>query len=275
MANLLSRQALLQLASDLPRYEAEALLLACLNITRVQLRLHPDELVSELVTSRWQSWLARYRAGEPLAYLEGQTEFFGLRLKVTPAVLCPRPDSELIVETVLQLALPTSDVTVLDLGTGSGALALALQAQRPQWRVIATDRANEALQVAQYNAKQLNLPVQFYLGDWFDALAQRQQPRFDVIVSNPPYLAADDPHLSHLQAEPQAALVAKNAGLSDLQQIISQAHNYLKPHGWLWLEHGWTQASAVRQELVNRGFSHVETKRDYGQQERISGGQWL
>ena len=220
----------------------------------------------------------RYCDGTPLGYLQGWTEFYGLRLMVNAQVLCPRPDSEIMVDTVLALPLPKSGVRLLDLGTGSGALALAIKSQRPDWQVSATDISPAALEVARHNAACLGLTLSLHEGSWFAALSEPSSPdasQFDLIISNPPYLADDDPHLPSLHAEPAGALVAREQGLADLQHIIGQVGSWLRPGGWLWLEHGWQQAAAVRQLLSQQGFVQVHTVKDYGGNDRISGGQWI
>jgi release factor glutamine methyltransferase len=238
---------------------------------------------------------ARRRAGEPVAYIVGYKEFYGLRLNVDKRVLDPRDDTETLVDWALELLPPTAhfnpspisaepisacvganpvraDVaTVLDLGTGSGAIALAIQSKRPKAQVHATDASADALVVARANAALHKLPVQFHQGSW---LAAVQGQQFDLIVSNPPYIAAADPHLAALTHEPLQALASGADGLEDLRKIIAQAPKHLHAGGWLLLEHGYDQAATVRDLLEKQGFSSVESRKDLAGVERCSGGQW-
>ncbi len=220
---------------------------------------------------------ARRRAGEPVAYIVGHKEFYGLRLAVDKRVLDPRGDTETLVEWALALlAEPTAvrnkPACVLDLGTGSGAIALAIQSKRPSAQVHATDASPDALAVARANASALKLPVQFHQGSWLDAAPDQQ---FDLIVSNPPYIAAADPHLAALTHEPLQALASGADGLEDIRQIMTQAPAHLRAGGWLLLEHGYDQAAAVRALLEQHGFSQVESRKDLAGVQRCSGGQWL
>ena len=236
---------------------------------------------------------ARRRAGEPVAYIVGHKEFYGLRLAVDKRVLDPRDDTETLVEWALALlpgsaqvdpsparSKPASAGTepaqvpsrVLDLGTGSGAIALAIQSKHPSAQVHATDASPDALAVARANAAALKLPVQFHQGSWLGAVTDQ---KFDLIVSNPPYIAAADPHLAALTHEPLQALASGADGLEDIRQIIAQAPAHLHAGGWLLLEHGYDQAAAVRTLLEQHGFSQVESRNDLAGVERCSGGQWL
>jgi release factor glutamine methyltransferase len=229
---------------------------------------------------------ARRRAGEPVAYIVGHKEFYGLRLAVDKRVLDPRDDTETLVEWALALlpstvhAKPSPARTepvevaprVLDLGTGSGAIALAIQSKRPSAQIHASDASQDALEVARANAATFKLPVQFHQGSWLDAVKDQQ---FDLIVSNPPYIAATDPHLAALTHEPLQALASGADGLEDIRQIIAEAPAYLRAGGWLLLEHGYDQATAVRALLENQGFNQVESRKDLAGTERCSGGQWL
>jgi release factor glutamine methyltransferase len=236
---------------------------------------------------------ARRRAGEPVAYIVGYKEFYGLRLAVDKRVLDPRDDTETLVDWALALlpstaqsnpspasaepipppagSVRTDAVTVLDLGTGSGAIALAIQSKRPSAQVHATDASADALAVARANATLLKLPVQFHQGSWLEAVAGQQ---FDLMVSNPPYIAAADPHLAALTHEPLQALASGADGLEDIRHIIAQAPKHLHTNGWLLLEHGYDQATAVRDLLEKQGFSSVESRKDLAGVERCSGGQW-
>ena len=203
-------------------------------------------------------------------------EFFGLRLAVDARVLDPRPDTETLLEWALAL-LPGlgSHPTVADLGTGSGALACALAQQAPHAQVWASDASAAALEVAQHNAQHLQLPVHFAQGSWFDAFTQHHSNlRFDLLLSNPPYIRSNDPYLPALRHEPLQALVSGADGLDDIRTLIAQAPDWLRPDGWLLLEHGYDQADAVQQLLLARGFTHVQGRQDLAGIVRCSGGQW-
>jgi release factor glutamine methyltransferase len=215
--------------------------------------------------------LARIAAGEPLAYVTGSQPFWTLDLKVTKDTLVPRPDTEVLVETVLKLDLP-EDARVVDLGTGTGAIALSLASERPAWSVTATDIYEPTLEVAKFNAEQHDLlRVQFVLGSWFKPLGRQF---FDVIVSNPPYIDAADEHMQDLATEPKRALVADNKGLADLEQIIAQGKKNLTVNGWVVLEHGYDQGDAVRHLFTQAGYKQVRTVKDYGGNDRVTLAQW-
>ncbi len=215
---------------------------------------------------QFQQGLARLLDDEPLAYVTGWQAFHGLELQITTDVLVPRADTETLVNWALALGLPQA--RVLDMGTGSGAIALALKHQRPDWSVYAVDQSVQALAVAQANARRLQLDVLMKQSDWFSHV----QGRFDLIVSNPPYIAQGDPHLPGLVHEPQTALVSGPQGLDDLQTIISKATDYLNPQAWLLLEHGFDQAPAVRDILQQHGFTEVQSRNDLAGIARCSGG---
>lgn len=257
-------------AQGLDRADAMALLGALLARSRTWLLTHDDAPLDDAQQARWQDWLARRRDDVPVAYLTGQHEFHGLMLAVTPDVLDPRPDTETLVDWALDVldALPPGRALV-DLGTGSGAVALALKSRRPDAQVSAVDLSPAALAVARGNGERLGLAVNWHEGAWFAPLAGR---RFDLIVSNPPYIAEGDPHMAALRFEPETALTAGPDGLDDLRQIIDQAPHHLAPGGWLLLEHGFDQANAVMQLLQNRGFLEVSTRFDLGPQARCTGG---
>ncbi|WP_180135058.1 peptide chain release factor N(5)-glutamine methyltransferase [Acinetobacter sp. YH12070] len=215
--------------------------------------------------------LARIAAGEPLAYVTGSQPFWTLDLKVTKDTLVPRPDTEVLVETVLRLELP-EDARVVDLGTGTGAVALSLASERPDWSIVASDIYEPTLEVAEFNAKKHDLEhVQFVLGSWLKPFGRAF---FDVIVSNPPYIDADDVHMKDLATEPERALVADNHGLADIEQIILQAKKHLTVNGWVVLEHGYDQGEAVRHLFLRVGYRNVRTVKDYGGNDRVSLGQW-
>lgn len=225
--------------------------------------------INSLQADAYGEACARRRAGEPVAYIVGHKEFYGLRLAVDKRVLDPRCDTETLVDWALELL--TDAVRVLDLGTGSGAIALAIQSKRPSAQVHATDASEDALAVARANAIALNLPVQFHQGSWLDAVREQQ---FDLIVSNPPYIAATDPHLAALTHEPLQALASGADGLEDIRQIIQQAPAHLHPGAWLLLEHGYDQAAQVRELLEKQGFGGILSRTDLAGIERCSGGRW-
>jgi release factor glutamine methyltransferase len=256
-----------------PELDAELLLAHALRTSRVRLRSHPEEVPPPDAARRYVQLIERRAAGEPVAYILGRKEFWTLELEVSPAVLVPRPETELLVERALALGLhPRAQVA--DLGTGSGAIALALAHARPGWQVTATDISAEALAVARANAAKLGLEcVKLLEGDWLECLSGCA---FDLLLSNPPYLAASDaalgqPELAH---EPRLALVAAEEGLAALRRIILTSPAHLLPGGWLLLEHGATQAAAVAGELVARGFGQVRSHRDLAGCERMTEGQW-
>ena len=253
-----------------PRREAQWLLAAVLGRSLTWLLTWPDKALAGDELDRAGDWLTRRCAGEPLAYISGRHEFWSLPLRVTPATLVPRPDTERLVEVALARLAP--DGRALDLGTGSGAIALALASERPQARVTALERSPEALAVARGNGEALGLPVRWLESDWFAAVTGEV---FDLVVSNPPYIAADDPHMPALAHEPRAALVAGDDGLADLRHLVGAAPGHIAIGGWLLLEHGCAQAGAVRALLRARGFVQVASWQDLGGQDRVSGGQWL
>lgn len=259
--------------SPTPRLDAELLLAQALGKSRGYLHTWPERELEASQHERYQAALARRRTGEPVAYILGRQGFWSLDLDVASHTLIPRPDTELLVETALAL-LPATPLHVLDLGTGTGAIALALACERPAWQVIGVDRVAEAVALAQGNGIRLQMAnARFAESCWFSALAGQ---RFQLIVSNPPYIAAADPHLSQgdVRFEPSSALVAGIDGLDDIRLIIEQAPEHLLAGGWLLLEHGFDQAEAVRELLVQRGFATVESRRDLGGHQRISLGQW-
>ena len=253
------------------RLEAQLLLLHALGRTaqeRAWLVAHDDETLSINSEQAWQAALARRLAGEPLPYITGWAAFYGLDLQVDARVLCPRADTETLVDWALAILPPAA--RAVDLGTGSGAIALALKHQRPDVHMHACDISADALAVAKANAQRLGLEVAFSQGAWLAGLSQV----FDAVVSNPPYIADADPHLAALAHEPKQALTSGADGLDDLRAIIAQAPACLKPGGWLLLEHGYDQASAVRQLLQAKGFVEVQSRKDLAGIERCSGGRW-
>jgi release factor glutamine methyltransferase len=260
-------------ASTTPDLDAEILLAHVLSMTRTQLRAHPEAIQSSDRANRYAELIERRAAGEPVAYIVGYRDFWTLRLIVNSTVLVPRPETELLVERALAQG-PAGHARIADLGTGSGAIALALASERPAWSVTATDLSESALATARSNASTLGLNrVEFVLGKWFEPLAGRQ---FDLIVSNPPYVAGDDPALMDLtlKHEPRIALTPGTDGISSLRAIIHSAPQYLQRHGWLLLEHGSDQAAAVAHELVVRGFGHVRSHPDLAGHLRVTEAQW-
>jgi release factor glutamine methyltransferase len=253
--------------------DAELLLGHALGLSRAQILSHPDMVPSNERALRYERLIERRMAGEPVAYIIGHREFWSLSLAVGPGVLVPRPESELLVERALSLH-PEPACRLVDLGTGSGAVALALAQERRDWTVVATDISEDALAVARSNAATLGLRrVEFLRGSWFEPLAGR---RFDLIVSNPPYVREADaallgPGLTH---EPRLALEGGADGLLCLSAIIRQAPHYLERRGWLLLEHGAGQACEVARELVVRGFGHVRSHHDLAGHERMTEAQW-
>ena len=256
-----------------PDLDAELLLAHALGATRARLRSHPEEIPRREAARRFIELIERRASGEPIAYILGRRDFWTLELDVGPAVLVPRPETELLVERALALR-PESHARVADLGTGSGAIALALASAQPGWRVTATDISPDALALARANASRLGLSrVELVQGDWLDCLAGRS---FDLLLSNPPYIAFDDPALAQpaLMHEPRLALVAAEEGFAALRRIIRAAPGHLEPGGWLLLEHGATQSAALAGELVARGFAQVRSHRDLAGCERMTEGQW-
>jgi len=255
-----------------PDLDAELLLIHVTGASRARLRSHPETLSSETAVQRYAALLERRATGEPLAYILGKKDFWSLQLTVTPAVLVPRPETELLVERALALR-PQQNGEVVDLGTGSGAIALSLASERPNWQVTATDASAEALAIARANAESLGLSrVEFVLGSWLEPLAGRT---FDLIVSNPPYITADDPAMQDpaLRHEPKQALTPGPDGMASLRAIIEAAPEHLERDGWLVLEHGSGQAAEVASELVARGLRHVRSHRDLAGHERMTEAQ--
>lgn len=277
------------------RRDAEDLVLHVLRRDRLWLRMQKDSLIQQTLTSDELSLinahLQRLAEGEPLAYIHGSQEFWSLPLKVTVDTLIPRPDTERLVELALE-KMNNAQGRALDLGTGSGAIALALKHSRPAWEITAVDQSPDALAVAHCNGAELGLTIHWRQGNWFEALRpvsvsefgskcysdsesfRAEFPRFDVIVSNPPYIDEQDEHLPDLTHEPLSALVAADHGLADLNRIIAEAPDWLAIGGWLLLEHGHDQGAAVRSLLSQCGYAAIETLQDYGGNDRVSRGRY-
>ena len=272
------QDALRQAATaGLERLDAQMLLLHALGRSphdRAWLIAHDRDPLPDDASARWTTLLQRRQAGEPVAYLLGEKAFGGLTLQVDARVLVPRPDTEVLVDWALDALPPpggSDSPRLLDLGTGSGAIALTVASRRPDAQVTATDASAAALAVAQANAQRLALPVRFAQGAWLAAVPGE---RFDVIASNPPYIAEGDAHLAALTHEPITALTAGPDGLDDIRQIVDQAPAALPPGGWLLLEHGHDQAAAVRELLETAGFEQVSSRNDLAGIARCSGGRW-
>lgn len=263
---------------DTPQLDAQVLLMFVLGVERSYLYTWPDQALSAAAHEQFDKLLQRRLQGEPVAYLTGNREFWSLPFEVSSSTLIPRPDTEVLVETALSL-LADQPAEILELGTGTGAIAIALKTERPQWRITAVDKVPAAVALAKRNAERLlstsqQQTLQVRESDWFQAIAAAQQ--FQLIVSNPPYLAADDPHLQQgdVRFEPQSALVADAQGFADYQAIIRRAPDYLVAGGWLVFEHGCEQGQALRTILTNAGYESAQTWLDYAGLERVTGARW-
>ncbi|MFA3778792.1 peptide chain release factor N(5)-glutamine methyltransferase [Yersinia sp. 1652 StPb PI] len=259
--------------SDSPKRDAEILLSFVTAKARTYVLAFGETKLTADQLQRLEQLATRREQGEPIAYLVGEREFWSLPLSVSSATLIPRPDTECLVEQALA-HLPATPCHILDLGTGTGAIALALASERPDCAVVGVDIQAEAVALARHNAEKLAIDnVHFLQSSWFDAV----DGQFTLIVSNPPYIDADDPHLNEgdVRFEPHSALVAPAEGMASLDEIIRCAPAYLEAGGWLMLEHGWQQADAVQKLLKNAGFSAVMTHKDYGNNDRVTLGQWI
>nr|CDQ33010.1 Release factor glutamine methyltransferase [Virgibacillus halodenitrificans] len=254
-----------------PRLDAEVLMMHAASATRAWLYTWGDRELAGVPRARFEALVAARALGHPVAYLTGEREFWGLRLRVDEATLIPRPDTECLVESLLA-KMPHGSGKALDLGTGTGAIALALATERPAWHVTGVDREETAVAVAKDNAQRLGITnTTFLVSDWFSALGNET---FDVIAANPPYIAEDDPHLAQgdVRFEPRSALVAGDAGLADLRHLAMAARRHLVTGGWLALEHGWEQASRVREALTRAGYEDIVSETDLGARERLTLG---
>ena len=258
-------------AIGVDRLDVQLLLCHLLQRSRAWLLAHDDAALAPAQAAAFEAALARRAAGEPLAYIVGEKEFHGLALAVSPDVLVPRPETELLVDWALELLAGQAAPTVADLGTGSGAIALAVQHRCPAARVTATDASPAALAVARANAERLGLPLQLAAGSWWQALPGQV---FDLVLSNPPYIAGDDHHLQALVHEPRQALTPEGDGLQALRAIVAGAPAHLQAGGWLLLEHGFDQADAVQALLAAGGFREVATRVDLAGLPRCTGGRW-
>ena len=275
ISKLLSLSSQLESISDTPQLDCELLLCHVIDKDRTWLRTWPDNQVSPTHQTLFKSLLDQRIKGTPIAYITGSRGFWSMDLNVSSDTLIPRPETELLVEIALKLGLP-SQACGLDLGTGSGAIALALASERLDMQWFAVDAQLGAVELAQDNCNQQQLSnVSIFQSNWFDAIKQ-QDNKFDLIVSNPPYIAKDDPHLSQgdVRFEPKTALVSGVDGLDDIKVIVSQSSMYLNTNGWLVLEHGYNQGKAVRDLMLFAGFNEVTTKQDYNNLDRITLGFW-
>lgn len=253
----------------LSRLECDLLIAHVTQMSRAQILARPEQSLSRDQLLQLDSFSTALESDTPLAYVLGEKEFFGLLLQVNTAVLVPRPETELLVELALQRLEPGH--SVLDAGTGSGAIAIALAHSCQELTVVACDNSEDALGVAAENARRHKTQIDFYRSDWFEQLPST---RWDVVVSNPPYIAANDPHLVSLKAEPSSALIADDDGMADLNTLIEQSPNFLNAGGWLMVEHGYDQAESVRAAMIKRGFREVHSATDLGGIERVTQGRY-
>lgn len=273
-AALRSATAALHATSDSASFDAQLLLAHVLEESRTFLYTYPNKLLTPFQWEHYQQVINLRKEGTPVAYLLGQREFWSLPLRVTDATLIPRPETELLVERALTLLPTTPDVTVLDLGTGSGAIALALASERPAWQILACDKSEAALDVAKTNAQALGITnVTFYHSDWFNDLPRHH---YHLIVSNPPYLSETDTHLSRgdIRFEPRQALVSGPSGLECLYSIIEHGKDFFAPDGLLLLEHGFEQGGDVTGHLLRHGYRNVQCWPDFAGSDRVCSG-WL
>ncbi|WP_372966502.1 peptide chain release factor N(5)-glutamine methyltransferase [Marinobacter sp.] len=264
----LIQKAVARIGGDSPKLDAELLLSHVTGLSRTSFRAWPERGVSAEQAQQFFALVAERVNGKPIAYLLGRQEFWSLPLKVSPSTLIPRPDTECLVEVALSIALPET-ATVLDLGTGTGAIALALASEKPDWQIMASDRISEAVELARENSQRLGVPITVVQSHWFD---QIPEGTFDLLISNPPYIAASDRHLSEgdVRFEPSSALVAGDDGLDDIRLLVIQGLNRLNAGGWMLLEHGYDQGEAVRDLFASAGWLNIETRKDYGGNDRMT-----
>jgi len=265
--------AALRLEKREARIEVRALAVHAWRVDTAWLIAHDNDPLTDTMIRAFQPLLLRRLEGEPVAYILGEKEFYGRMFKVTPDVLIPRPETELLVEAALKRLATNHPSRILDIGTGSGCIALTLALERPEWSMTAVDLSAQALSIARQNAHSLNAKVRLLQSDLFDSLGG---DRFDLIISNPPYIPATDPHLRQgdIRFEPKAALTAGPEGLDTLRPLIQSAPDHLLSGGWLMLEHGWDQADNCRSLLVESGFMNIQNLRDLAGHERATLGQW-
>ncbi|VAW65471.1 Peptide chain release factor N(5)-glutamine methyltransferase [hydrothermal vent metagenome] len=258
--------------SDSPRLEAEVLLAYSLQKNRTWLATWPDQTLNEAQLNEFENLLLKRIKGHPVAHITGQREFWSLNLTVNKDTLIPRPDTELMIEQILQLYPQEKNICLADMGTGSGAIALAIASERPNWQIIATDQSAAALQVARQNACALDLQqIEFRQGDWFQPL---QGLQFDIIASNPPYIPLNDPHLQQgdVRFEPTAALVSGNDGLNDIRHIAAHAGAHLRPQGRLIIEHGYNQKQEIFDVFIENNYSNITQLLDISKNPRLTIG---
>ncbi len=275
LALALAIEKLTGIPDSIPRLEAEVLLASLLDKPRTYLVAWPEMSLSKEQALSFQTMIERRAAKEPIAYITGRREFWSLDLEVTPDTLIPRPETETLVERALEHIPETKPMKIADLGTGSGAIAAAIASERPMCDIIATDCSHSTIQVAQRNFRRLGLHnIKTSMGEWCSALPTGR--KFDIIVSNPPYIADGDGHLAHngLPWEPQRALRSGNDGLDDLTRIIKETPRHISSNGWLFLEHGFDQGGRVRTLLKEAGFSTIHTSQDLAGHDRVSIGQF-
>ncbi len=276
VSELLKRSDRLQSTSDSPQLDCELLLCYVLDVDRTWLRTWPEKEISKSLEDKFCALLEQRVQGQPIAYLVGSRGFWSIDLQVSKDTLIPRPETELLVELTLGLKLPKNSHG-LDLGTGTGAVVLALASERLDMNFTAVDSQMGAVSLAKKNCQNLGLVnVAIFQSDWFDSV-QLKENQFDLIVSNPPYISANDPHLQQgdVRYEPNTALVSGVDGLDDLKKIIAKSPCYLKPEGWLLLEHGFDQGPATAHLMSKAGFQKVVTHKDYNQIDRVTLGQWV
>lgn len=251
--------------------DVSALLCHVLEKDKAYLLTWPEKRLTEEQQQLYQDCIVARKQGQPVAHIMGRREFWSLMLEVNDSTLIPRPDTETLVQVALSLELP-DNARVLDLGTGTGAIALALKSERPGWQVMACDNNEQAVELARRNSQALGLDVEILCSSWFQSVPK--SPKFDLILSNPPYIDAADPHLvlGDVRFEPHSALIAENKGLADIETIIKEAKDYLADQGWLLLEQGWQQADSVVELLFKSGYKKVNRWQDYARVERVTGG---